>query len=84
MKTGISLCFYVFPEESVCFYALHLEMFHKTGALGNFAKFTGKYQYQGYILIKLKTGEMQLYHKKRVQHRCFQLNFYKKAWLDYN
>ena len=51
-------------------------MFYKMRVLENFGKFTGKLLSSLY-LVKLQASSLQLYQKKRIQHRCLPLNFAK-------
>ena len=49
----------------------------KTGALGNFAKFTEKYLCQSLFLNKVAGLRPAILLKKRLRHRCFPVNFSK-------
>ena len=47
------------------------------GALKSFAKFTGKHLWQSLSFDKLANYSLAALFKKRLQHRCFSVNFMK-------
>ena len=53
--------------------------FVKDAVLRNFAKFTGKHQFQSLFLIKLQASGLTPASllKKRLRHKCFPSNFAK-------
>ena len=52
----------------------HSQMFSKTGALKNFAIFTGKDLFWSLFLIKFQDWRSTFLFKKRLQRRCFSVN----------
>ena len=54
-----------------------LQMFFKIGVLINFTKFTGKHLCWSLFLSKSPGLEAFNFIKKRLQHRCFPVNFVK-------
>ena len=59
--------------QGQCFGSNHQGCSVKKGVRRNFAKFTGKHLCQGPFLMKLQYPVTLL--KKRLQHRCFPVNF---------
>ena len=62
----------------------HSQMFSKTGALKNFAIFTGKDLCWSLFLIKFQDWRPTFLFKKRLQRRCFSVNtakFLRAAFL---
>ena len=53
------------------------QMFSKTGALKNFAVFTGKNLCWSHFLIKFQDWRPAFLFKKRLQHWCFSVNIVK-------
>ena len=53
------------------------DVFCKKGALKNFANFTRKNLCCSFILIKLKAWRSGNFMRKRLQHRCFFVNYAK-------
>ena len=54
----------------------HLQMLFKIGVLKSFTNFTGKHLCWSLFLKNLRAAGLQL-HKKRLQNRCFPVNFAK-------
>ena len=54
-----------------------LGMFYKIGFLKNFGKLTGKHLCQKFFLEKVAHHLSCNFIKKRLQHRCFTVNFVK-------
>ena len=51
------------------------EVFCKKGVLNNLAKFTGKHMCWSLVLNKVAGLRAAILSKKKLQHRCFPVNF---------
>ena len=74
LKLLINFNFSQFREQ--IFRSSHLQMLFKIGALKSFPNFTGKHLCWSLFLKNLQAEGLQLC-KKRLQHRCFPVNFVK-------
>ena len=45
------------------------------GIIKSFAKFTGKHLCWSLLLNKVQAEDLQIYLKRRLQHKCFLVNF---------
>ena len=59
------------------FRSSRLELFCNKVALKTYAEFTGKHLFWSLLLMKLQAGSACNFIKKRLQYRCFPLDFMK-------